>query len=83
MRILQLGARTSVWLNDQLVVDHALMENYWDRESPLFADGPIQLQTHGGEIRWRNIFLREVPADEANQILAITVASIKTSKRNG
>ena len=23
--------------------------------------GPIQLQTHGGEIRWRNIFLREIP----------------------
>jgi hypothetical protein len=24
--------------------------------------GPIQLQTHGGEIRWRNIFIRELPA---------------------
>ena len=22
--------------------------------------GPIQLQTHGGEIRWRNIFVREI-----------------------
>ena len=32
--------------------------------------GPIQLQTHGGEIRWRNIFVREIPADEANEILA-------------
>ena len=32
--------------------------------------GPIQLQTHGGEIRWRNIFVREIPADEANRILA-------------
>jgi hypothetical protein len=30
----------------------------------------IQLQTHGGEIAWRNIFLREIPADEANQILS-------------
>ncbi len=70
LRIRQVGARTSVWLNDQLVVDHALMENYWDRALPLFARGPIQLQTHGGEIRWRNIYLREIPADEANQILA-------------
>jgi len=34
------------------------------------ARGPIQLQTHGGEIRWRNIHLREIPAEEANRILA-------------
>ena len=32
--------------------------------------GPILLQTHGGEIRWRNIFVREIPPDEANEILA-------------
>ncbi|MCA9162992.1 MAG: DUF1080 domain-containing protein, partial [Planctomycetales bacterium] len=30
----------------------------------------IQLQTHGGEIRWRNIYLREIPADEANKLLS-------------
>lgn len=70
LHILQLGARTTVTLNDKLVVDHAIMENYWDRNSPLFPQGPIQLQTHGGEIRWRNIFLREIPADEANAMLA-------------
>ena len=46
------------------------MENYWDRKRPLFAKGPIQLQTHGGEIRWRNIFIREIPAEQANEILA-------------
>src|SRR5579864_1824718 len=69
-RIVQTGARTTVYLNDKLVVDHATMENFWDRSSPLFARGPIQLQTHGGEIRWRNIFIREIPADEANQILS-------------
>jgi hypothetical protein len=47
------------------------MENYWDdtRKSPLPARGPIHLQTHGGEIRWRNILLREVPAEEANRRL--------------
>ncbi len=69
-RIVQVGARTSVWLNDQLVVDHAIMENYWDRASPLPATGAIQLQTHGGEIRWRNLFVREIPPVEANLILA-------------
>ena len=69
-RILQVGDRTSVWLNGNLVVDHAAMENFWDRSRPLFAKGPIQLQTHGGEIRWRNIFIREIAPEEANALLA-------------
>jgi hypothetical protein len=64
-RIRQIGARTWVWLNDKLVVDGAVMEDFWDRSKPLPAKGPIQLQTHGGEIRWRNIFIREIPAAEA------------------
>lgn len=70
-RIIQLGSRTTVYLNDKLVVDNAIMENYWDKErkSPLPARGPIHLQTHGGEIRWRNINVREITADEANERL--------------
>ncbi len=70
LRIIQVGARTTVYLNDQLVVDHAIWENFWDRSRPLFPQGVIQLQTHGGEIRWRNIFVREIPPEEANRILA-------------
>jgi hypothetical protein len=72
LRIIQVGARTTVYLNDKLVVDHAIMENFWDKErkEPLYARGQIQLQTHGAEIRWRNLFVREIPADEANAILA-------------
>ncbi len=70
VRIVQVGSRTSVWLNDQQVVDHAIMENYWDRNVPLINRGPIQLQTHGGEIRWKNIFIRELSPKEANAILA-------------
>lgn len=71
-RIRQIGALTWVWLNDQLVVDAALMENYWDakRETPFPAKGPIMLQTHGGEIRWRNLFVHEIGEDEAKKILA-------------
>jgi hypothetical protein len=65
-RILQIGERTTVWLNGRLVVDDAIMENYWDRKSRLYPKGPILLQTHGGEIRWRNIFLREISTAEAN-----------------
>ena len=69
-RIIQVGDRTTVFLNDHLVVDHAAMENFWDRANPLWAKGPIQLQTHGGEIQWRNIFVREIPAHEASVILS-------------
>lgn len=67
-RIKQVGSRTWVWLNDKLVVDGAVMENYWDRKQPLPPKGPIMLQTHGGEIRWRNIFVREIPAAEAEKL---------------
>ena len=57
-RIVQQGDVTTVWLNGRLVVDHAKMENYWDRAKPLPSKGPIMLQTHGGEIRWRNLFVK-------------------------
>ncbi len=69
-RIRQIGARTWVWLNDKLVVDGNAMENYWDHAQPLPAKGPIMLQTHGGEIRWRNLFVHNIDADEAKTILA-------------
>ena len=68
-RIRQIGDVTWVWLNEQLVVDGAVMESYYDRGKPLAARGPIMLQTHGGEIRWRNLFIRDIGADEAKQIL--------------
>lgn len=66
-RIVMVGDRVSVWLNDTLVVDHAVMENYYDRGQPVPARGPISLQTHGGEIRWRNIFIRGIGAEEARR----------------
>lgn len=69
LRIIQVGATTTVYLNDKLVVDRAIMENFWDRKEPLFAKGVIQLQTHGGEIRWKNIFVREIKPDEASKWL--------------
>lgn len=70
VRVVMVGARVSVWLNNKLVVDDAIMENYYDRKTPVPAKGPIQLQTHGGEIRWRNIMIHEIDSTEANQILA-------------
>ena len=69
-RIVLVGSRVSVWLNEKLVVDHAIQENYYDRKQPMPASAPICLQTHGAPIKWRNIFLREIGPEEATKILA-------------
>jgi Domain of Unknown Function (DUF1080) len=69
-RIRQVRTLTWVWLNEKLVVDGVVMENYWDRTQPLPATGPIMLQTHGGEIRWKNLFVREIGSEEATKILS-------------
>jgi hypothetical protein len=74
-RILMVGERVTVYFNDKLVVDFARLENFWGKQAkenpltPLPKTGKILLQTHGGEIRWRNVFIREIPATEANEIL--------------
>ena len=59
--ITMIGKNVTVKLNDKLVVDNAPLHNYFAKGQPLLPVGPIQLQTHGGEIRWRNVFLREIP----------------------
>jgi len=71
-RIVMAGARVWVWLNDQQTVKGAVLENYYERNLPVPPRGPIQLQTHGKEIRWRNIFIRELGSEEANKLLRQT-----------
>lgn len=70
LRVVQLGERVSVWLNDRPVVDHARLENYFDRARPIPARGPLVLQSHGDAVTWRNLRLREIPSEEANRRLA-------------
>ena len=65
-RIKLIGDRCWVWLNDKAVVQDAVMANYFDRSKPLPLSGPIQLQTHGGKIDFRNVFIRQIDAAEAN-----------------
>ena len=60
LRIVIKGDVVNVWLNGKQVVKDTVMENYYDRSKPLPAVGDIQLQTHGGQIRWRNIFIKEL-----------------------
>ena len=60
IRIVLKGDVCNVWLNGQQTVKDTVMENYYHRDKSLPAVGDIQLQTHGGEIRWRNIFIKEL-----------------------
>src|SRR5438552_2628569 len=71
-RIIMAGSRVWVWLNEQQTVNGAILENYYERKLPVPPKGPIQLQTHGGEIRWRNLFIRELGSDEADKLLRDT-----------
>ncbi|MCS6918270.1 MAG: DUF1080 domain-containing protein [Fimbriimonadales bacterium] len=57
-RILILGDRVTVWLNEVLVVHDTPLENYWDRNASLPTEGRIWLQAHGTPLRFRNIFIR-------------------------
>ena len=66
-RIVMKGDRVSIWLNEKQAVDNAVLENYFDKKlpadkrRPILDRGPIQLQTHGSEIRWKNVFIKELP----------------------
>jgi hypothetical protein len=60
LRIRMVGERVWVWLNGQQTVDGQKLDNYFDRSQPLLPTGAIELQTHGTEVRFRNIFVREL-----------------------
>jgi Domain of Unknown Function (DUF1080) len=59
--IKMVGDRVDVKLNDQLVVDNVVMENYWERDKPIYPTGQIELQSHGSTLYFKNIYLRELP----------------------
>ena len=60
-RIIMIGVRVTVYLNDLLVVNDISLENYWDRGKPIYPKGQIELQNHGNMLYFKNIFLREFP----------------------
>ena len=59
-RIIMTGERVTVYLNDELVVDNVVMENYWERDKPIYPNGQIELQSHGSLLYFRNVFIREI-----------------------
>ncbi len=62
LRVRMIGTRVWVWLNDQLTVDGQVLDNYFDRSRPVRPAGAIELQSHGTEVRFRNVFIRELTA---------------------
>ncbi|MCG3127261.1 MAG: hypothetical protein CHACPFDD_02119 [Phycisphaerae bacterium] len=79
-RIRMVGERVTVYLNDTLVVDNVVLENYWERDKPIYASGQIELQNHGNTLYFRNIAIREIPrtsaapADGANRAATVGAA---------
>jgi HEAT repeat protein len=64
-RIRMVGEKGTVWLNGQNVVDNVVMENYWNRSKPIYPTGQIELQNHGNTLYFRNIYIKEIPAEPA------------------
>ncbi len=63
-QILMIGDKVTVHLNDELVANAVTMENYWERNKPIYPFGPIELQHHGSSLYFKNIFVRELPRKE-------------------
>lgn len=56
--------RVTVKLNGKLVVDDVVLENYWERDKPIYRTGQIELQNHGNTLYFRNIYIRELVTPE-------------------
>lgn len=69
-RIIMKADRVTVYLNDELVTDNVILENYWDRNLPIFAEEQIELQAHGSPISYRNIYIKEIQRVKPFQLSA-------------
>jgi hypothetical protein len=58
--IKMVGDKVTIDLNGKRVVDNVTLENYWERDQPLHAKGPIELQDHGNTLYFRNIYVKEL-----------------------
>ena len=59
-RIKMTGERVTVYLNGVLVVYDVVMENYWERDKPIYRSGQIELQSHNSPLYFRNIRIKEL-----------------------
>jgi len=59
--IKMVGEKATIKLNGELVVDDVVLENYWQRDQPVYPTGQIELQKHDGVLWFKNIYIRELP----------------------
>jgi HEAT repeat protein len=69
-RIIMKGDRVTVYLNGELVTDNVILENFWDKDKPIFPEEQIELQAHGSPIAYRDIYIREIPRVQPYQLSA-------------
>ena len=62
--IKMVGDRVTVRLNGELVTDNVILENYWDRNLPIFPIEQLELQAHGSKVYYRNIYVKELERPE-------------------
>jgi len=67
-RIKMIGERVTVYLNGKLVTDNVVLENYWDRDNTIFVKEAIELQAHGEDLGFRNVYVREIAS--GNELLS-------------
>jgi HEAT repeat protein len=64
LHITMVGEKITVYLNGVKVVDNVTLENYWDRNQPIFPSGQIELQAHGTDLAFRDLYVREISDKE-------------------
>ncbi|MGO1595233.1 MAG: DUF1080 domain-containing protein [Sphingobacterium sp.] len=67
-KIRMVGEDVSVWLNGELVVDSVPLENYWDRNQSIFPEEQIELQAHGSQVWYRDIYVKEIARKEVHTL---------------
>jgi hypothetical protein len=60
LHIVMVGEKVHVFLNGELVVRNVTMENYWERNKPIYPVGQLELQHHGDKLEFKNIYVREI-----------------------
>jgi len=70
MYIKMVGDRVTVVLNGELVTDNVILENYWNRELPIFPTEQIELQAHGSKVYYRNIYIKELESPKPFELSA-------------
>ena len=59
--IRMIGDRATISLNGQVVVNNCILENLWTPDQPIPRAEQIELQNHGNNLWFKNLYVRELP----------------------